>query len=70
MIKTTPHSKAARLDKHRMTLSQSMDGHCAVGLDIGHLQKQLDDSLREITMLKSKKVMTEEAEKENMNLKV
>jgi hypothetical protein len=30
----------------------------------------LDDSLREITMLKSKKVMTEEAEKENMNLKV
>jgi myosin V len=41
-----------------------------IGLDIGHLQKQLDDSLREITMLKSKKVMTEEAEKENMNLKV
>jgi myosin V len=34
------------------------------------LQKQLDDSLREITMLKSKKIMTEEAEKENMNLKV
>lgn len=34
------------------------------------LKKQLDDSLREITMLQSKKIMTVEAEKENINLKV
>lgn len=34
------------------------------------LQKQLDDSLREITMLQSKKIMSAEAEKENSKLKV
>jgi myosin-5 len=34
------------------------------------LQKKLDDSLREIMMLQSKRIMTEEAEKENSNLKV
>lgn len=34
------------------------------------LQKQLDDSLREITMLQSKRIMIAEAEKENSNLKV
>nr|CAB3451247.1 unnamed protein product [Digitaria exilis] len=33
------------------------------------LQKQLEDSLREITMLQSKRIMTAEAEKENSNLK-
>lgn len=34
------------------------------------LQKQLEDSLREITMLQSKRIITAEAEKENSNLKV
>lgn len=34
------------------------------------LQKQLGDSLREITMLQSRRIMTAEAEKENSNLKV
>lgn len=34
------------------------------------LQRQLDDSLREITMLRGSKIMTAEAEKENSNLKV
>ncbi|KAF2947234.1 hypothetical protein DAI22_02g354400 [Oryza sativa Japonica Group] len=33
------------------------------------LQRQLDDSLREITMLQGSKIMTAEAEKENSNLK-
>ncbi|KAF8779983.1 hypothetical protein HU200_002258 [Digitaria exilis] len=33
------------------------------------LQKQLEDSLREITMLQSKRIITAEAEKENSNLK-
>uniref|UniRef100_A0A0E0GDK5 Myosin motor domain-containing protein n=1 Tax=Oryza nivara TaxID=4536 RepID=A0A0E0GDK5_ORYNI len=33
------------------------------------LQRQLDDSLREITMLRGSKIMTAEAEKENSNLK-
>uniref|UniRef100_A0A0D9VLR8 Myosin motor domain-containing protein n=1 Tax=Leersia perrieri TaxID=77586 RepID=A0A0D9VLR8_9ORYZ len=33
------------------------------------LRRQLDDSLREITMLRSSKIMTAEAEKENSNLK-
>ncbi|CAO2047305.1 unnamed protein product [Urochloa humidicola] len=33
------------------------------------LQKKLDDSLREITILQSKRIVTAEAEKENSNLK-
>lgn len=34
------------------------------------LQRQLDDSLREITMLRSNKILKAAEEKENSNLKV
>ncbi len=62
----------------RDKLIESLSAECAAAKSAAQsehdknllLQRQLDDSLREITMLRSSKIMTAEAERENSNLKV
>ncbi|KAG2661991.1 hypothetical protein PVAP13_1KG112192 [Panicum virgatum] len=69
-------SKSSEILKRDKTI-ESLSAECAAAksaAQIEHdknllLQRQLDDSLREITMLQSKRIMTAEAEKENSNLK-
>ncbi|XP_066332641.1 protein OPAQUE1 [Miscanthus floridulus] len=69
-------SKSAEILK-RDKIIESLSAECAAAMSAAQnehdkhllLQKQLDDSLREITMLQSKKIMSAEAEKENSNLK-
>ncbi|RLM80962.1 myosin-15-like isoform X2 [Panicum miliaceum] len=69
-------SKSSEILK-REKIIESLSAECAAAksaAQIEHdknllLQRQLDDSLREITMLQSKRIMTAEAEKENSNLK-
>ncbi|XP_066322752.1 protein OPAQUE1-like isoform X2 [Miscanthus floridulus] len=69
-------SKSAEILK-RDKIIGSLSAECAAAKSAAQnehdknllLQKQLDDSLREITMLQSKKIMSAEAEKENSNLK-
>ncbi|KAF2913070.1 protein OPAQUE1 [Oryza sativa Japonica Group] len=61
----------------RDKLIESLSAKCAAAKSAAQsehdknllLQRQLDDSLREITMLRSSKIMTAEAERENSNLK-
>uniref|UniRef100_A0A0E0B968 Myosin motor domain-containing protein n=1 Tax=Oryza glumipatula TaxID=40148 RepID=A0A0E0B968_9ORYZ len=61
----------------RDKLIESLSAECAAAKSAAQsehdknllLQRQLDDSLREITMLRSSKIMTAEAERENSNLK-
>ncbi|KAJ1281297.1 hypothetical protein BS78_04G295700 [Paspalum vaginatum] len=69
-------SKSAEILK-RDKIIESLSAECAAAKSAAQnehdknllLQKQLDESLREINMLQSRKVMTAEAEKENSNLK-
>ncbi|KAG2654452.1 protein OPAQUE1 [Panicum virgatum] len=69
-------SKSSEILK-RDKIIESLSAECAAAksaAQIEHdknllLQRQLDDSLREITLLQSKRIMTTEAEKENSNLK-
>ncbi|KAK3159258.1 hypothetical protein QOZ80_2AG0147890 [Eleusine coracana subsp. coracana] len=69
-------SKVAEISK-RDKIIESLSAECAKAKSDAQnehdksllLQKKLDDSLHEITMLQSKRVMTAEAEKENINLK-
>ncbi|TVU28761.1 hypothetical protein EJB05_20294 [Eragrostis curvula] len=69
-------SKVAEILK-RDKIIESLSAECAAAKSAAQnehdknllLQKKLDDSLREVTLLQSKKVMTAEAEKENSNLK-
>ncbi|OEL32339.1 Myosin-15 [Dichanthelium oligosanthes] len=69
----TKSSEILKRDK----IIESLSAECAAAKSAAQnehdknllLRKQLDDSLREITMLRSKKIMTIEAEKENSNLK-
>ncbi|EEC66759.1 hypothetical protein OsI_33135 [Oryza sativa Indica Group] len=61
----------------RDKLIESLSAECAAAKSAAQsehdknllLQRQLNDSLREITMLRSSKIMTAEAERENSNLK-
>ncbi|XP_062221812.1 protein OPAQUE1-like isoform X2 [Phragmites australis] len=69
-------SKLAEILK-RDKIIESLTAECAAAKSAAQnehdrnllLWKQLDDSLKEITMLQNKKIMTAEAEKENSNLK-
>ncbi|OQU85818.1 hypothetical protein SORBI_3004G317300 [Sorghum bicolor] len=69
-------SKSAEILR-RDKIIESLSAECAAAKSAAQnehdknllLQKQLDDSLREIAMLQSKKIMSAEAEKENSNLK-
>jgi myosin-5 len=77
MQAASEESKSAEILK-RDKIIESLSAECAAAKSAAQnehdknllLQKQLDDSLREITMLQSKKIMSAEAEKENSNLKV
>ncbi|WVZ73418.1 hypothetical protein U9M48_021725 [Paspalum notatum var. saurae] len=69
-------SKSAEILKRDKKI-ESLSAECAAAKSAAQnehnknllLQKQLDESLREINMLQSKKIMTAEAEKENSDLK-
>ncbi|KAG8072623.1 hypothetical protein GUJ93_ZPchr0006g45526 [Zizania palustris] len=69
-------SKSVEILK-RDKIIESLSAECAAAKSAAQsehdknllLQRQLDDSLREITILRSNKIMTAEAKKENSNLK-
>jgi myosin V len=77
MQAASEESKSSEILK-REKIIESLSAECAAAksaAQIEHaknllLQRQLDESLREITMLQSKRIITAEAEKENSNLKV
>lgn len=77
MQASSEESKSVEILK-RDKIIESLSAECAAAKSAAQnehakkllLQKQLDDSLREIIMLQSKKIMSAEAAEENSNLKV